>query len=58
MRTLVTRLAMLALLGAVLAGCSTTKSRDDYSSLPPSAQHPTGKSYPERPGGTIPGGLA
>jgi membrane-bound lytic murein transglycosylase D len=58
MRTLATRLAMLALLGAVLAGCSTTKSSGDYSSLPPSAQHPTGKSYPERPGGTIPGGLA
>ncbi len=57
MRTLIARLAMLALLGAALAGCSTTKSKDDYSSLPPSGQHPSGKAYPERPGGTIPGGL-
>ncbi|MCJ7453692.1 MAG: LysM peptidoglycan-binding domain-containing protein, partial [Steroidobacteraceae bacterium] len=51
------RLAMLALLGAALAGCSTTKSKDDYSSLPPSGQHQAGKAYPSRPGGTIPGGL-
>ncbi len=57
MRTLLARLAMLALLGAALTGCSTTKSKDDYSSLPPSAQHPTGKAYPDRPGGSIPGGL-
>ena len=57
MRKPIARLAMLVLLGAALAGCSTTKSRDDYSSLPPSGQHPTGKAYPERPGGTIPGGL-
>lgn len=57
MRGAIARLAMLALLGAALAGCSTTKSKDDYSSLPPSAQHPGGKAYPERPGGTIPGGL-
>ncbi len=51
------RLAMFALLGAALAGCSTTNSKDDYSSLPPSAEHPTGKVVPQRPGGTIPGGL-
>ncbi|MCJ7453760.1 MAG: hypothetical protein MUO39_15020, partial [Steroidobacteraceae bacterium] len=57
MRQLIARLAMLALLGAALAGCGTTKSKDDYSSLPPSGQHPTGKAYPARPGGTIPGGL-
>ena len=57
MRALVARLAMLALLGAALAGCSTTRSKDDYSSLPPSGQHPSGKAYAERPGGTIPGGL-
>ncbi len=57
MRHLVARLAMLALLGAALAGCSTTKSKDDYSSLPPSGQHQAGKAYPARPGGTIPGGL-
>ena len=53
----IARLAMLTLLGVALAGCGTTKSRDDYSSLPPSGEHPTGKAYPERPGGTIPGGL-
>jgi membrane-bound lytic murein transglycosylase D len=50
-------LATLALVGLALSGCSTTKSKDDYSSLPPPAQHPTGKALPQRPSGPIPGGL-
>jgi len=57
MRRRIARLAMIALLAAALAGCGTTKSKDEYSSLPPSGQHPSGKAYPARPGGTIPGGL-
>jgi membrane-bound lytic murein transglycosylase D len=57
MRRLVGRIAPLALLGLALAGCGTTRSKDDYSSLPPSAQHPAGLDHAERPSGTIPGGL-
>ena len=50
MRRLPARLTSLALLGLVLAGCSTTRTGDDYSSLPPSARHPAGQARPEPPG--------
>jgi membrane-bound lytic murein transglycosylase D len=35
-------LALLALVGLGLAGCSTTPADGDYSSLPPSGHHPAG----------------
>jgi membrane-bound lytic murein transglycosylase D len=57
MRRLPARLASLALLGLVLAGCSTTRTGDDYSSLPPSARHPAGQASTERPTSHIPGNL-
>ncbi len=56
MRRLSARLAPLALLGLgiALAGCSSTRTKDDYSSLPPSAAHPAGKARPDEPPGQVP----
>jgi membrane-bound lytic murein transglycosylase D len=56
MRRLAALLAQVLMLGLALAlaGCSTTKSKDDYSSLPPSARHPDGKTYPGEARGEIP----
>jgi len=45
--------ALIATLGLALAGCSTTPHGGDYSSLPPSPQHPaskTGSAGPGEPG--------
>jgi len=56
MRRLFARIAPLALLGLglALAGCSSTRTKDDYSSLPPSAAHPAGKAHPDEPPGQVP----
>jgi membrane-bound lytic murein transglycosylase D len=36
-------ISLVALLGVAVAGCSTTRGSGEYSSLPPSPQHPAGK---------------
>lgn len=40
----------VAVLGLALAGCSSTPSHGDYSSLPPTARHPASQPAAEQPG--------
>jgi membrane-bound lytic murein transglycosylase D len=54
MRGALARLAPIVLLALALAGCSSTKSKDDYSSLPPSARHAAGEAHAAEPPGQVP----